>query len=246
MMKISSVSLFNSMLGLVLMVLTPINSSAKDNANILQATGLSDKVIEVTASPIKNLDMVVLKGGGVVYVSKDGQFLFEGRMIGESPEGPVDLTAPIERQGRAKTIDSISSEKFITYKAKGDLISYVTVFTDVGCPFCQKFHKEIDELTSAGIGVRYLPFPRSGVNGKDFAPLKSIWCAKNPKDAMDSAMKNRRIPEASCSSADIDIQASFELGRAMKVRGTPAIIFPDGEIVIGYIDAKSLINKLKK
>jgi len=148
----------------------------------------------------------LVKGGGVVYVSKDGQFLFEGRMIGESPEGPVDLTAPIERQGRAKTIDSISSEKFITYKAKGDLISYVTVFTDVGCPFCQKFHKEIDELTSAGIGVRYLPFPRSGVNGKDFAPLKSIWCAKNPKDAMDSAMKNRRIPEASCSSADTDIQ----------------------------------------
>ena len=62
MMKISSVSLFNSMLGLVLMALTPINSSAKDNTSILQATGLSDKVIEVTARPCYELCANRIKG----------------------------------------------------------------------------------------------------------------------------------------------------------------------------------------
>jgi thiol:disulfide interchange protein DsbC len=38
----------------------------------------------------------------------------------------------------------------------------VLVFTDVDCPYCRKFHKEMGELEARGIAVRYLAFPRSG------------------------------------------------------------------------------------
>jgi len=51
----------------------------------------------------------------------------------------------------------------IVYKAPKEEYQ-ITVFTDSTCGYCRKLHKEIDGFLAEGISVRYMAFPRGGVN----------------------------------------------------------------------------------
>ena len=50
----------------------------------------------------------------------------------------------------------------IVYKAPNEKHS-ITVFTDISCGYCRKLHRELNDLLDAGITVKYLAFPRGGL-----------------------------------------------------------------------------------
>lgn len=209
--------------------------------SILNQAGLKDRVIKIEDSPLTGLKSVLLKGGKVIYLSTDGNYIFEGKIIGTSPEGLINLTEPLESTARAAELEALPPEYFITYKSP-QMRSYITVFTDVGCPFCQKFHKNVKELTEKGVGVRYLPYPRGGVDSEDYTHLLSVWCAKDPISAADRAMQNKRIPEISCNTNVV--KQTYELGQAMALVGTPSIVLPNGTLITGYRDTTTVLKAL--
>jgi len=213
------------------------------DAAILKSAGLSDKVLKIEKSPIPGFDAITLHGGRVMYVSRDGQQLIEGRLITQSPQGAIDATAPMEMRARVEILEALPPSHYISYRPKGELRSYITVFTDTGCPFCQLFHKEVPALLAAGVGVRYLPYPRGGDKSEDFEHLTGVWCAKDRQDALEKGLRGRKVPRLDCPASAV-VRQGFELGRDMGVKGTPTIVMADGSIVTGTRDAATLIKAL--
>ena len=117
----------------------------------------------------------------------------------------------------------------------------VHVFTDISCGYCRKLHSELQSYLDAGITVRYLAFPRGGLESDTFNSLQSVWCAKDKQKAMNEAKGGAEIAAAKCDSP---VAKQFELGHSFGINGTPAIILPDGSIIPGYQSAAQLQQAL--
>ena len=116
------------------------------------------------------------------------------------------------------------------------------MFTDVSCGYCRKLHREIDELNNLGIEVRYLAYPRNGMESEGARQLETAWCSDNRQEALTKLKSGVTVPSISCNRELIAEQ--FELGGKMGVRGTPAILTSDGRLIPGYQPAASLAKVL--
>jgi thiol:disulfide interchange protein DsbC len=117
----------------------------------------------------------------------------------------------------------------------------VTVFTDIDCPYCVRFHQQVPELNENGVKVRYLAFPRSGVDSAAYRKAVSVWCAEDRSRAMTDAKAGRNVPEKSC---DNPVGEHFETGRALGITGTPTLVLDNGKVVPGYVPTNQLIAAL--
>jgi thiol:disulfide interchange protein DsbC len=130
----------------------------------------------------------------------------------------------------------------IVFSPEGEPRAHITVFTDVTCFYCQKLHKEVPELNKKGVEVRYLAYPRAGVGSAGFKQLASAWCADNPQETLTLLKSKKSVPENVC--ADNPIAAQYQLGQELGVRGTPAIVTEDGQMIPGYQSADELMVTL--
>ncbi len=70
---------------------------------------------------------------------------------------------------------------------------------------------------------------------------KAIVCEKSLK-LLDDAFENKELPPAKCNTQVLE--DNITLAGKLGIQGTPAIIFPDGRIVPGYMPADSLIKEV--
>ncbi len=198
----------------------------------------SDAVI--TATPVEGLYQVQL-GMTVVYMSTDGKFLLNGSLI--KLETRDNLTELAKSAVRQTAIQKIPESSMIVYPAKGKQTHFITVFSDIDCPYCAKLHKEIPSLNAAGIRVRYLSYPRAGMGSPSYHKAVSVWCAKDSVKAMDNAMSGKSVEHKICVNPVRDHMAE---AKYFGVNGTPNIILDNGELLPGYLPAKELIKILKE
>ncbi|QLB12550.1 thiol:disulfide interchange protein DsbC [Bisgaardia hudsonensis] len=199
----------------------------------LKKLGASD--IEVSNSPIKGIKTAVTDSG-VLYVSEDGKYVLHGSLYEITDNGPIDLTG----KALVNKLNNLKNEMII-YPAKNEK-HVVTVFMDISCYYCQKLHKEMKEYNDLGITVRYLAFPRSGLDTKTAKQMESIWTAKDPIFALNEA-ENGNLP-TNLKAAD-KIKKHYELGVQFGVRGTPSIITSKGEVIGGYLKPEELLEALE-
>jgi thiol:disulfide interchange protein DsbC len=114
----------------------------------------------------------------------------------------------------------------------------IIVFTDPECPFCAKIHQEMKKVVAErkdiAFYIKMFPLPIH----KDAAEkAKAIVCEKSLK-LLDEAYEKKPIPKAKCKTTVID--DNIKLGKKLGISGTPALILPDGRVVSGYRDAKTL------
>ena len=105
------------------------------------------------------------------------------------------------------------------------------MFTDTTCPYCHKLHAEVPELNKRGIEVRYVAFPRQGLNSPGDEQLQAVWCSTDKKAAMDKMVDGKEIKAAKCANP---VSKQFALGQSIGVNGTPAIVLADGQVIPGY------------
>jgi thiol:disulfide interchange protein DsbC len=120
---------------------------------------------------------------------------------------------------------------------------WITVFTDTDCGYCQRLHQEIDAITAADIRVRYLMFPRAGIESQSSAELQSVWCADDQQEAMTIAKSGGTVTPATCENP---IQAHMDLARQVELRGTPLIYLDNGMKIPGYRPAEELIKMIEE
>lgn len=189
-------------------------------------------------SPIVGLSTVITSQG-LVYVTEDGKYLLEGPIYDLSGPMPVNVTNQI----LAKKIEAMS-DQMIIFKAPEEKY-VVTVFTDVTCGYCKKFHQDIAEYNKKGITIRYLAFPRNGLHHESAKTMTSIWCSADRQKALTDAFKGETIsPIEKCKT--VDIAAQFNIGHMLGINGTPAMVLEDGTVIPGYMTADDLVKRLEK
>ena len=176
-------------------------------------------------------------GAQVLYVSKDGRFLFQGDIYDLISQ--ENITEKSEQISRVAELAKLGDENMLVYKAENQK-HFVTVFTDIDCPYCRRLHDEVEQYLEKGISVRYLFLPFKGK--KSLEKSVSVWCSTNPTKAMTNAKKGRRIRNATC---DHPIKKHLSVGKEFGIRGTPAIILDNGEMVPGYRPIKDIAKMLE-
>ena len=75
------------------------------------------------------------------------------------------MTEARRADGRAELLASIDPANEIIFAPKDAAVKHrVTIFTDIDCGYCRKFHREIEAVNALGIEVRYVAYPRTGPN----------------------------------------------------------------------------------
>lgn len=196
-------------------------------------------VTDVNPSGVDGL-FEVLTNRGVYYVSQDAQFLVSGNIynLDNRMENITEKSISVLRENKLKAFE----KDMIVYKAE-DEKHVITVFSDTTCGYCQKLHAEMADYNNAGITVRYLAFPRGGVNSNGYNTMVSVWCADDPKLAMDLAKSRKQIESKTC---DNTVKEQYELGQFFGVTGTPALVLEDGSLQPGYLPAPRLLQLLEQ
>ncbi|WP_405118682.1 bifunctional protein-disulfide isomerase/oxidoreductase DsbC [Pseudomonas leptonychotis] len=204
--------------------------------NTLKAIDPTMAVEAIAESPMPGVYQVELAGGRQLYTSADGQFLLQGYLFQVKNGKPVNLTEAAESRGVVKLLDAIPASEMVVFAPKQPK-THITVFTDTDCGYCQKLHSEVPELNRLGVEVRYLAFPRQGLESEAAKELSNVWCAKDQQDAMNRAKSRQSVADAQCDSP---VAKQFALGQMIGVSGTPAIVLANGKIIPGYQPAPQL------
>jgi len=195
------------------------------------------RIDEVTPSPIAGISEVLV-GPQLFYMTNDGKYLFQGSLV--EIETRTDISEMRRNSIRLKAVNEMGEDNMIIFPA-GKPRHTITVFTDIDCGYCRKLHKEIDQFNANGITVRYLMFPRSGVNTPSYYKAVSVWCKKDRNVALTDSKAGKSLPRATC---DNPVEAHMELGELLGIKGTPAIVLDDGELFPGYVPAVKLARVL--
>jgi len=183
----------------------------------------------------------VVTDEGIFYVNADASNLIQGSLYQVDANGVTDLTEQAMGKVRQQAMQTFAGDS-IDYLAENEKYS-ITVFTDINCGYCRKLHNEVAELNQLGISVKYLAFPRGGLNSKTYQDMASIWCAQDSATAMSNAKRGGKVVPETCTNT---VAQQYDLGRRLGVTGTPAIVFESGQMQPGYVPAAQLISILEK
>lgn len=207
----------------------------------LNAIGVA--VSDVVPADIPGL-MEVHTNQGVLFATADGQYFIAGTLYHLDEKGKVSNVLA-ERQAplNAKAIEELKDE-MIVYKADSEKY-VVTVFTDTTCGYCVKLHSQLADYNALGITIRYLAFPRQGATGTVAKQMADIWCAEDPKQALNNAKLKQQQAEINGEKCEPMIAKHYTLGQKLGISGTPAVFLPDGTMVGGYLPPQALLERLE-
>lgn len=211
-------------------------------AERLAVNGEPMPVESVSETPLDGIFEVRLDSGETFYSDAKGEHFIVGDLFANRENGLVNLTQQSRNAERAKRLAEIPEERFVVFRGAEEPKAVIHVFTDATCPYCRKLHEEVPRLNAMGIEVQYLAFPRSGLHSQGARLLEQVWCADNPSEAMTRAKRGESLDAP--TDCDNPVAAQYHLGQELGVRGTPAIILPDGRLAPGYVPAERLAAML--
>jgi thiol:disulfide interchange protein DsbC len=188
---------------------------------------------QVSPAPIPGFQAVIV-GGQVLYVSNDGKYLIQGSLYDVGARR--DLGQDAMKRLRVELLRSVPVADRIVFAPKDPKYT-VTVFTDVECGYCRKFHSQIAEYNKLGIAVEYLAFPRMGLGSEDFRKMVAVWCAPDRRKALTDAKNDRNVAAGNCTNP---VTMEYQLGRRAGLTGTPMVLAADGTQLGGYLAPEQL------
>lgn len=187
------------------------------------------KVESVAKAPIAGL-WEVLVDGQIFYTDSTGGYIVMGNLI--DLKSGKNLTA--ERQFNMLPLDL--ALKMVRGTGKNVLVT----FEDPNCGYCKKLAKDLVKVKDVTIYTFLYP-----VLGDDsLEKSKAIWCSPDKAKSWSEWMINGKALAAVPAKCDIaGLEKSIELGRKLRINGTPAMFFGNGERVGGYIPAEEISKR---
>ena len=186
------------------------------------------KIDRVVKSEVPGFYEVIV-GGQIVYISADGKYLMQGNLY--DVPGKKGLTEARLAGIRSEALRTLPASKMMTFSPEHPKHT-VTVFTDVDCPYCRQFHKQIAAYNAAGIAVNYVFFPLDIHPGAD-KKAEAVWCAADRKAAYTAAMSGQDPGKATCSNNPVAETKALSI--AMGIDSTPTVLAEDGTHVNGSV-----------
>lgn len=237
-MKIKKFKIVATAVGIVMAVPSFAANISKDEIKSKFEKLLPFKVNNVADSPLSDFYQLESEKG-IFYASHDGKYIFSGSLHHFS-EGLMNETALRQRELANSQLGTIKDD-LIVFPAKNEKYR-VTVFTDPTCGYCRKLHSEIQQYNNLGISIAYAAFPRGGIHSEMDVILKNVWCSDNQADALTKSKNDIPIAPKNCNNP---VDKMYQLGEALGINGTPAIILPNGEMIPGYQPANKLLQTLE-
>jgi thiol:disulfide interchange protein DsbC len=208
--------------------------------------GIPDvKILEVTPAPAKGLWEIAIESRGqkgIAYVDFSKKYIVSGSIFDITTK--TNLTG--ERLYNLSKID-LSQIPLDNALLMGDknASKKVIIFTDPECPYCGRLHQEIKKVLEKRKDIAFYikMFPLTKLHPKAYEKSTAIVCEKSLK-LLEDSYAGKSPPEAKCKTSEVD--ENIKLGERLGIRGTPAIVLPDGGIIPGYKDADSLISLIDK
>ena len=194
----------------------------------------------ITPTPVPGIYQISLSPR-VFYASADGRYGFNGDLI-DMVEN-VNVSQATRNHSVASMVEGIGEDSMIVF-GDSSLKHTITVFTDIDCGYCRKLHGEMKNYNEAGIRVRYMAYPRAGIDSDSFEKSVAVWCSDDQAQAMTKAKKGLSVKAKECKNSSV--ADHYALGVRLGIRGTPAIILESGRIIPGYVPAKRLIAELNQ
>ncbi len=199
--------------------------------------------MEVTAISESVLPGVyeLVSGAQIFYLTPNGQYMVEGSII--DLENRVNVSELRRGSLQMDLINQVPEDQMVVFNNEaGDAERSITVFTDTDCGYCQRLHQEIEAITDANIKVRYLLFPRAGIESSSSQELQSVWCSDDQQQAMTIAKTGGQVPVKTCEHP---IESHMAIARQVGLRGTPLIYLDNGTKIPGYQPADQLIQQIQ-
>jgi len=199
------------------------------------------KVDGVLPTPVPGIFEVRFQsrsGPQILYSDAQGGYLFTGHLI----EARSDRDLTEERLLKLTAIDFGSLPLDLAIKIqRGNGKRVLAMFTDPYCPYCRKLEQSLLQLDDISVYVFMYPVIRP--DAADHS--RAVWCSKDRVKAwLDlAAAEQPKVPTASASCAN-PVDKVLELGRSLRVTGTPTLFFANGERAGGGLPIGQLRVKL--
>lgn len=217
------------------------HTMSKDEAKkLLKADVFKMEVTNIKISPVKGLWEIEAEKDGqkfVLYVDFAKRYLVEGKFM---------LLDQLGKPPELKKID-ISKIPLSDAVIIGNpmAVKKIIVFDDVDCPYCKKLHTEIKQIVETrkdiAFYIKLFPLP---IHPESKEKSKAILCNKKSYKLLDDAFAGKKLPKSDCEAKEID--ENLKLGNSLGINGTPTIIFTDGRVLPGYMEAAKLIEMIDK
>ncbi len=198
-----------------------------DEASVRKALeGKSGKIERLVKSAIPGL-WEVTADGQVFYADDAGKYLLFGNVI--DAKSGRNLTT--ERQFALLPLDSAVKQ------VRGTGKNVLVTFEDPNCGYCKKLAKDMQKVKDVTIYTFLYP-----VLGDDSAEKsKAIWCSADKAKAWNDWMINGKAPATAGEKCDMTgFDKSIETAQKLRINGTPALFFGNGERVNGYIPTSEI------
>ena len=236
---------FAAVLMLFLSAALALPATAADSVDprtaLLKRLPAGSKLEDLRPSPIAGI-YEFTQGANVNYLTADGKYFIDGSLY--DMDSRENLTEVLRTHARQSMISAVPESQMVIFAPKNPQYT-ITVFTDVDCAYCRKLHSEIAELNRLGVRVRYMFYPRSGPNTESWKKAEVVWCSADRNEAFTRAKAGAQL-DLSKACAATPVAREYELGQNIGVRGTPAIVTEEGDLIEGYMPPHDLVEQLKE
>ncbi len=220
--------------------LMPAQAGDAEIRQAVQTLAPGAKVNSIVKSGLPGIMEVTLDGAQgpmVVYADDKGDYLLAGDLL--DVKGRRNLTK--ERMDKLTEVkwDSLPLQQAIKV-VRGDGKRKLAVFSDPDCPYCKKAEQEFTKLDNVTIYTFPYPLP---MHADAARKSKLVWCSKDRSKAWLDLMLKGTIPTGK-GDCDNPVDENLALGNRLRIDGTPAMIFPNGKRIPGYVDAARLEGML--
>ena len=197
---------------------------------------LNQSYSSISQSPMEGM-YEIEADGTLMYASRDGKYILVGDLIMVDNGVVRNLSDERKRETRVELLAALDPLETINFGSDSPDPKVIHVFTDVDCGYCRVLHRNMSEYIDEGFEIRYLAYPRSGLDTESYFKIASAWCSDDRESALTQLKNGREIPRLMC---DNPIADHLALGRTIGITGTPALLLPDGRLVPGAVSAEQL------
>ena len=179
------------------------------------------------------------EGTQLLYTDAQGNFLFVDGNIIDAKSGR-NLTE--ERMQKLTAVEFSALPLDLAVKVqRGNGKRVLAMFSDPYCPYCRRLEQSLLQLDDITIYVFMYPV----IHPDNADHSRAVWCAPDRAKAWLELAANDtpKVPPGGASCAN-PVDKVLELGRSLRVTGTPTLFFANGERAGGGMPIGALRAKL--
>jgi thiol:disulfide interchange protein DsbC len=194
------------------------------------------KVESVKKTPYFGLYEVVV-GGEILYTDDKAKLFFVGSVVDAA--SMKNLTEERMNQLLDVKFDTLPLDMAVK-AVRGNGTRTMVVFADPNCGYCKKLEKEMVNVTD--VTIYYFLYPILAPSSAEKS--KAVWCSADKVKTWNDMMQRDVEPKAAGGECQAPVQPVLDLGRKLRVTGTPTIIFKDGSRIPGAVSVAQIEKQL--